>query len=148
MQEIKLIVSEIDGVITTGVDPVDELGNVLFKNFFIPDFEAINKLKAICPFVFISSDNAVSYNLTRRKNIPFYWTNKSDKLSILQQILMRYNVTSDETLYVGSKLSDIPCMQMVPVSFCTNTTLGFPTFYCKAGEGILTELYIKYFKKN
>lgn len=145
MNNIKLIVSEIDGVLTTGSDPVDELGNTVFKHFYMADFEAINKLKEKCTFVFLSSDNTINYNLCRRKNIPFYWA-KSDKGGILSSILMRYNVTAEDTLYIGSKISDIPCMRMIPVSFCTDDTLGFKSFDIIPGKGILTELYLKYFK--
>lgn len=148
MSNIKLIVSEIDGVLTKGYSPTDELGNVLFKNYYTSDFEAINKLKELgFIIVFISSDNAINYNLCRKKNIPFYWA-KADKISVLSSILMRYNVTADETIYVGSKLSDIPCMRMVPLSYCTNELLGFNSFYTKAGEGIFTELYLKLIKEN
>lgn len=142
MNNIKLIVSEVEGVITKGSSALDELGNTLFKDYYIADFEAINKLKEQGYIVvFISTDNTISYNLFRRKNIPFYWA-KTDKLAILSSILMRYNVSADETIYIGSKLSDIPCMRMIPTSFCTNPFLGFDKFISKGGEGVLTELYL------
>ncbi|MBV5347127.1 hypothetical protein JZU46_02775 [bacterium] len=145
MKNIKLIISEVDGVITTGTNPVDELGNSIFKNFYMADFEAVNKLKEDYIFAFLSSDNSVSYNFFRSRSIPFFWA-KKDKLSELSAILMRYNVTAEDTLYVGSKLSDIPCMRMIPMSFCTNRLMGFNTFDTAPGAGILTELYLKYFK--
>jgi 3-deoxy-D-manno-octulosonate 8-phosphate phosphatase KdsC-like HAD superfamily phosphatase len=147
MQNIKLVVSEIDGVLTSGKSYIDELGNVLFKDIYTADFEAINKLKTFCTFVFLSSDNHINYNLSARKNIPFYWA-KSNKLITLTSILRHYSVTSDETLYIGSKVSDIPCMQMIPNSFCTNMVLGFPVLNSNPGEGVLTELYVKYFKHS
>ncbi len=145
MNKIKLVVSEIDGIITSGQQPIDELGNTPFKNFYTGDFEAINKIKAICPFVFLSSDNKVSYNLCRNKNIPFYWARK-DKRSVLLEVMRRYNVTADDTMYIGSKLSDIPCMNMVPNSLCTSDNLGFNFLLQEPGKGVLTELYLDYFK--
>lgn len=149
MDNIKLVVSEIDGVITDGRQPIDELGNTSFKNFFTADFEAINKIKTKCPFVFISSDNSVSYNLCRNKNIPFYWAPK-DKRQVLLEILRRYNITADNTLYIGSKLSDIPCMQLIPNSFCTNAyvNFGFTPLMSAPGAGILTEIYMNYIAKE
>jgi 3-deoxy-D-manno-octulosonate 8-phosphate phosphatase KdsC-like HAD superfamily phosphatase len=145
MSNIKLVVSEIDGVITDGRQPIDELGNTSFKNFFMADFEAINKIKAKCPFVFISNDNSISYNFCRSKNIPFYWAPK-DKRQVLSEILRRYNVTADDTLYIGSKLSDIPCMRMIPNSFCTNKPdpFGFTSPSADAGQGVLIEIYLKH----
>ena len=57
---IKLIVSEIDGVITSGVSQIDNVGITLFKDFYLGDFEAINKLKSTFQFVFLSADNNVN----------------------------------------------------------------------------------------
>ena len=145
MKEIKLIVSEIDGVLTDGTSAVDNMGNILFKNIFLADFEAINKIKSNYIFVFMSSDNYVNYNLLQKKNIPFYWA-KNDKRETLLSILRHYNITVDDVLYIGSKLSDISCMTLVPTSFCTNKSVkDFKTFDTPAGYGIITELYIKYF---
>lgn len=145
MNKIKLVVSEIDGIITVGNQPIDELGNTPFKNFYMPDFEAVNKIKAVCPFVFLSSDNSVSYNLCRSKNTPFYWAPK-DKRKTLLEIMRRYNVTADDTIYVGSKISDISCMQMIPNSFCVGDfeTYGPTALTSYPGEGVLTELYLNY----
>ena len=143
---IKLVVSEVDGIITDGTQPVDELGITVFKSFYTGDFEAINEIKKTCPFVFLSSDNYISYNLMRKKNIPFYFARK-DKRSKLLEIMRRYNVTADETLYIGSKLSDIPCMNMVPTSVCTNDLLGFKYVSEMPGMGVITEVYLEYFRK-
>jgi len=146
MNKIKLVVSEVDGVITDGLQPVDELGNTSFKNFYGPDFEAINKIKSVCPFVFISSDNVVSYNLCKKKNIPFFWAQKN-KCTTLLEILRKYGVTLDDVMYIGSKISDIECMNMVPNSFTTNYLLtNYKICDMMPGSGILTELYLKYFK--
>jgi 3-deoxy-D-manno-octulosonate 8-phosphate phosphatase KdsC-like HAD superfamily phosphatase len=138
---IKLIVSEIDGVLTSGVSQIDNVGITLFKDFYLGDFEAINKLKNSLRFVFLSSDNNVNYNICSRKCIPFYWAPK-DKRTTLLEILRHYNYSAEETFYIGSSISDIPCMNMIPLSFCTNPLLGFSTFKTQAGKGVLTELYL------
>lgn len=151
MDDIKLIVSEVEGVITDGTQPIDELGNTSFKEYYTPDFEAINKLKVICPFVFLSTDNVINYNFFKRKNIPFYWA-KKDKSQVLLEIMRRYNVSADNTLYIGSKLSDISCIRMVPNSLCTNEFIvcyygsdNIKGFNCPPGKGVLTELFLDYF---
>ena len=117
IKKLKIVVSEVDGIITEGLVPYDELQNVPFKNYFMKDFEAINEIKKGFPFVFLSSDNSISYNLMRKKSIPFFWSpkNKKDKLV---EILNRYNVSPEEVLYVGSTYSDIECVQLIPLSFC------------------------------
>ena len=115
--KIKLIVSEVDGVITEGLIPYDELQNVPYKNFYMKDFEAINILKKHFIFSFLSADNAISYNLFRKKNIPFYWEPK-DKRAGLIKIMEHYNVSAEEVLFIGSTYSDLPCINMIPVSVC------------------------------
>lgn len=142
MSNIKLIVSEVDGILTDGFSSIDELGNTLFKNFFTSEFEAVNKLKKFCPVVFMSNDNAISYNMCRRKNLPFFWA-KRDKRSTLLQILRKYNVTAEDVLYIGSKLSDTKCINMIPKSVSTIDGLGVLHI---DSPYVLTKLYRAYFK--
>jgi 3-deoxy-D-manno-octulosonate 8-phosphate phosphatase KdsC-like HAD superfamily phosphatase len=117
-RKIKLIASEIDAVITDGMLPTDELGNVPFKNFYMPDFEAINMLKREFIFVFVSKDNRINYHLCQSKNIPFFY-NKSSKSKALRKAMERYSVGPEEVMYIGSTYSDLENVQMVPFSFCT-----------------------------
>ena len=117
--KVKLIVSEVDGIITEGLSPIDNMGNTLFKLYYMRDFEVINLLKKDYIFVFLSSDNNVSYNYMRSKNLPFFWA-KDDKKHALMDIMKRYRVSPEEVIYIGSLFSDIECMNMVPLSFCPN----------------------------
>jgi len=116
---IKLIVSEIDGVITNGKRVEDEMGHVLSKTYQSKDFSAINEIKKNFKFAFLSDDQHINYNMCRRKNIPFFYgKNEHEKYAKLVEILRRYSCTPDETLYIASKVSDIKCVQIIPKSFC------------------------------
>jgi 3-deoxy-D-manno-octulosonate 8-phosphate phosphatase (KDO 8-P phosphatase) len=117
LPNIKIIISEVDGVLTDGVLPMDEIGNVLFKHFCHKDFEAINELKRNFKVAFISTDNHISYNMFRRKNIPFFYDQKSKKEALLA-LLSRYSLTPDQALYLGSSYSDLECMRLIPLSLC------------------------------
>ena len=147
LNEIKLIVSEIDGVITDGTCPEDELGHILYKVYQSKDFSAINGLKKNFKFVFLSDDNHVNYNMCKRKNIPFFWArNEKEKYDKLGEILRRYSCTPDETIYIGSKISDVVCCQMIPKSFCPDDAghylkeICWAEFITKGGFGIMPEL--------
>jgi len=149
MSNIKLIVSEVDGVLTEGKVFYDELSNVPYKLFNMDDLEVINKLKCKFPIVFLSSDNKISYNFFRNKNIPFYWAKKSKK-DVFLQILRRYNVTAEEVLFVASKLSDLECACLATNTVCPNNAnllIRRKAKQLKAlkGDGVLTEIYIRYF---
>ena len=117
-ENIKVIISAVDGIITEYLSPLDELGNTLFKSYHMKDFEAINELKKAYKFVFISKDQAISYNLFRRKNIPFYYAPQSKKEKLVP-IMRKYNATPEHIIYVGCSYSDIESMKMAEVSFCT-----------------------------
>lgn len=117
VRKLKIIISEVDGVLAADDRRIDELGNVPFKTFSKKDFEAINELKKYFKVVFVSNDNAVSYNHLRRKNIPFYYDPK-DKSQAVKQILSRYEVGPEEAMYVAYSYSDLKCMQLIPFSVC------------------------------
>ncbi|RKX63575.1 MAG: hypothetical protein DRP42_07490 [Tenericutes bacterium] len=116
--KIKLIVSEIDAVITDGMIPEDELGNVPFKSYYMPDFEAVNILKQTFKFAFVSKDNRINYHMCQRRNIPFFF-DKANKNKALRAVMNRYSVGPDEVMYIGSSYSDLDNVQMIPFSFCT-----------------------------
>ncbi len=111
-KDIKIIVSAVDGVITDGFSPTDELVNTPFKNYCMRDLEAINEIKKIYKFIFISQDNSVNYNFFRRKNIPFYYAPGGDKnkKKMFVDIMKKYNVKPDNVMYIGCSYSDIECM--------------------------------------
>jgi len=149
----KIIISEVDGVITDGKRAEDELGHVLYKVYQSKDFSAINELKKNFKFVFLSDDNHINYNMCKRKNIAFYWgRNEDEKYSHLGDILRRYSCTPDEAIYIGSKISDRKCCRTVPISFCPGDAgnylkeICWAEFIANGGEGILVELL--YLLKN
>ena len=145
--EIKLIVSEIDGVLTDGTYAEDEIGNTLYKVFNQKDFSAINDLKKYYKLAFLCDDNKINYNMCQRKNIPFYWgRGEKGKYTILSDILRRYGATPDETIYIGSKISDRKCMRLIPYSMCPDDageylrSIAWAPFIAAGGKGIFTEL--------
>jgi len=121
-KNIKLIVSVIDGIITEDMCPIDELGNVPYKSFYMRDFEAINELKKYFKFVFLSSDNKVTYHLCKRKQIPFFWANRNSKfktkMDCMAEIRTKYHVSLDEILFIGYSYSDVECAQMSGACVC------------------------------
>lgn len=117
LPDIKLIVSEVDGVITDGFSGIGEVDITVFKHFYMKDFEAINNLKRYWPFVFLSSDAAISLSLCRKRNIPYYFAEK-DKCQVFTKILQRYGVLADNVVFVGATYSDVKCMAESGFSLC------------------------------
>lgn len=146
MSKLKVIISEVDGIITNGTITYDELGNVPFKNFNFKDLEVVNILRKNFKFVFVSKFQEINYNFFRRKNIPFYWAEKS-KTEAIKKIIERYSVTLDEVMYVGSSYSDVPSLRSIPFSVCPHDSVADAKEYASielpviSGEGVLCELY-------
>ena len=117
--EIDIIVSEIDGIITNGLKPLDHMNHTMFKYYYERDFEAIKELKRFFTFVFLADDPDVSYNIMRTRNIPAFFVQGNDsKLKILnEKIMSRYNMRPENLLYIGNKISDIPCMHHAEIGF-------------------------------
>lgn len=116
-ENMKIIVSEIDGIVTEHLSGIGEMDTVMFKQYYMKDFDAINQLKSNCNFIFLSSDAAISLSMCRRRNIPFYHAERSKKDTLIQ-ILRRYECTPESLLYVGCSYSDIDCMKLAEFSLC------------------------------
>lgn len=146
LHKVEIVISEVDGILTTGTFPIDELGNVPFKNFYHKDFEAINLLKRHLKVVFISADNKINYNLFRGKQIPFYHGPKNKKQALIQA-LKRYSLTPDQAIYVGSTYSDIECMRQIPLAVCPEDSvsdiknLAITVLPVYGGDGVMCYLY-------
>jgi len=118
LSNIKLVVSEVDGIITEHLVGYGELNTVMFKQFYTKDFEAINLIKKQgWRFAFLSSDASISLSLCKKRNIPFYHAERNKK-TVLINLLKRFNLTPDNILYIGNSYSDTECTQLAGVSMC------------------------------
>ena len=87
----------------------------------------------------------MNYNLCRKKNIPFFYDKKKKKALVV--IMNRYSVAPDEVLYIGNKLSDMECMQQIPLSFCPEDSPGIVknlasyVSHVYGGAGVLCDIY-------
>jgi len=144
--DIKLVVSEIDGIITEHLVGFGEMGTVLFKQFCLKDFEAINLVKKNWNFVFLSSEAAINMSLCKKKNIPFFYAERS-KRDVYKNLLHRYNLTPDNVLYIGSSYSDMACIKLSGISMCPEDAVSevknlvdyvVPVY---SGTGVLCYIY-------
>lgn len=115
LRKVRIVVSEIDGVITDGKVNIIETGLQIQKNFSIKDLEIINKIKKTHRFAFMSSNNSINYTLCAHRNIPFFWA-ETNKVATLNKILQRYGFSVDNVLYVGANPTDLEVVKYVPLS--------------------------------
>lgn len=120
MKKVKLIILDIDGVLTDGKKYYGLDGMPFAKTYCDKDFTAIKRFRGaginVC---FLSGDKKVNEEMAKNRNIDFYAArqgeNKTSYLSLLETV---YSVKKENMLYVGDDLFDKDIMQQVGFAYC------------------------------
>ena len=147
---MKLLVLDIDGVLTDGKKYYTGEGHVLCKQYNDKDFTAIKRFLAtgieVC---FLSGDNW-NKNMADSRNIKFYSgrtvSGNLSKLDILNKIMSDYNVNKNDIIYVGDDIFDIEVLSIVKEGFCPldspQDVKNVSTIINKnGGNGVVSELF-------
>tara|TARA_B110000483_G_C18145193_1_gene523124 strand:+ start:803 stop:1339 length:537 start_codon:yes stop_codon:yes gene_type:complete len=121
---MKLIILDIDGVMTDGKKFYTGDGNILCKQYNDKDFTAIKRFLALnINICFLSGDNW-NKTMADNRNINFYSgrinNGKMSKSEIFNKILEDYTLKNDEVIYVGDDIFDIEVLKIVKEGFCPN----------------------------
>jgi len=147
---IKLVVLDIDGVLTDGSKTYGIDGSVISKTYNDKDFTAIKRFRAagiaVC---FLSGDNRINEKMAANRNIDFYYSRGLDKASFVDQFTVKYNATTEEMLYIGDDLFDLSMLQAVGHPYCTADSPAIVKDACypegivprKGGENVIAALY-------
>lgn len=148
---VKLVILDIDGVLTDGTKMYDINGKCFAKKFCDSDFTAIKRLKAnglnVC---FLSGDKTINEAIAKNRSIDFYHCPKGkDKEEFLDFFSDHYSVTPTEMLYIGDDLFDIKISIAVGFAFCPNNAAYDLKSVCEpdnildaeSGQGVIKELY-------
>ena len=119
---IKLVILDVDGVMTDGIKYYDRDGKVVLKTFCDKDWTAIKRLRAIgIDVVFITGD---PYNemILKNRNLPTVVNRGEgfhrDKINFLPEVLEKYNCSYKEAAYLGDDLFDYMITKGVKYKFC------------------------------
>lgn len=117
--KIKLVILDIDGILTDGKKYYGLDGMPFAKTYCDKDFTAIKRLRgagiSVC---FLSGDNTINENMAKNRNIDFYYARGKDKAEFIPDLEKEYKISRDEMIYVGDDLFDISVMLEVGMSFC------------------------------
>ncbi len=119
----KLLILDIDGVMTSGGKYYDNDSNVVMKKFNDRDFTAIKRFKmAGVDVCFLSGDACVNESMAKSRNVDFYlsktWVEGSNKEEFLPQFESHYNVGVRDIAYVGDDFYDVGIMNKVGFAYC------------------------------
>jgi len=111
---VKLLVLDIDGVLTDGRVIYDDQGRQL-KFFDIKDGSGLTYVMRAGIKVCLISGRQSEVNLVRARELGIeeIYQDAKVKLPILQEIMARKNLKPEQVAYMGDDLIDLPCLRAV-----------------------------------
>lgn len=114
---IKLIILDVDGVLTDGKKYYDKEGTVRMKTFCDKDWTAIKRFRALGIQVIFLTGDPFNVTIANNRNIDVIVNRQNgthtDKADYLDEICSEYNVKPEEIVFVGDDIFDIKLMQKV-----------------------------------
>ena len=147
---IKLIILDIDGVLTDGRKYYGIDGMPFAKTYCDKDFTAIKRLKGaginVC---FLSGDTRVNQAMAKNRNIDFYSARGKDKAEFISLFEDTYKAGREDMLYIGDDLFDKSMLEIVghpycPMDACRDIRIvcGYENIVPKnGGDNVICELY-------
>jgi len=148
---IKLLIIDVDGVLTDGRKVYDKSHKVLSKRYLCKDFTAIKRFVAAgIKVVMLSGDN-FNKEMAQKRNIDFYCTRdlnlSLDKSQFLQIFEEKYSVPIENMAFVGDDYFDLTIIKKLDYTFCPSDSPKIIKDECEVvlksagGDGVVVELY-------
>ena len=149
--KIKLLILDIDGVLTDGTKVYTEKHEPVYKRFRCKDFTAIKRFIAAGVQVIMLSGDNWNAEMARQRNIPFYCTRGSDlgldKSVYLSHLESTYDVKKENMAFVGDDYFDLSMFKTLFWTFAPSDSPRIIRQNClyllksKGGQGVVQELY-------
>jgi len=112
--EVKLLVMDVDGVLTDGAMYYSESGDEL-KKFTTIDGMGISFLHnaGIATALITGEKTSLITRRSRKLSIDYVFQGVTDKLSVLNKLIQTLGITNNETGYIGDDLNDLEVMNNV-----------------------------------
>jgi 3-deoxy-D-manno-octulosonate 8-phosphate phosphatase (KDO 8-P phosphatase) len=156
--KIKLLILDVDGVLTDGTKVYDQNHNPVYKTYRCKDFTAIKRFIAAGVQVVMLSGDAWNREMAEKRNIPFYCTRGNDlsldKSRHISYLESEYGVKKDNMAFVGDDYFDLSMFKTLFWSFSPADApqiIKDNSLYVlnsKGGEGVIVELYDFLVAKN
>ena len=110
MKKIQLLLLDVDGTLTTGEVTYTQNGEEL-KSFNIKDGLALsvwNKQLGRKSAIITGRESSIVQRRAKELGIEFVYMGVSDKGAVVQELLAKLNLASDEVACIGDDLNDLP----------------------------------------
>lgn len=146
-RKIKLLLSDVDGVLTDGGMYYSRTGESL-KKFNTRDGMAVKLLRNIgIPVIFITQEQSViSRKRINKVKATAIYSGITKKEDVLPKILKKFNIRKDEVAYIGDDINDLAIMKKVGFrtapSDCEESIYNISDYVCtkNGGEGAFREV--------
>jgi len=144
----KIIIFDIDGVLTDGTVQVDEKGHE-YKSFLLNDIDALNQLvRDGYAIAAITGEDTPHVDYFYRK-VPwkYFMRGCKNKLEAIKKIMANEKCLLDELAYIGDGLYDVPVLEYVSKSICPANAVTAAKNVARihlhsfGGHGCVVELY-------
>jgi YrbI family 3-deoxy-D-manno-octulosonate 8-phosphate phosphatase len=151
---IKLVLIDIDGVLTDGKITVDSIGNE-YKTINIRDIDAVFEMKRQKLQVGLITGEATPITLIYKERFKpdFFYAGCKNKPEALREILSQTGLSAEQACYVGDGKYDIPMMKLVKISACPSDAISEVKALAgihlstRGGDGCVWEL-LEWINKN
>lgn len=144
---IKLLATDVDGVLTDGGMYYSEHGDEL-KKFNTRDGKGIELLRqAGIKVVFITSENAQLVKRRAEKlKVDALYQGVRDKAAVIQELTAKYGIYTQEITYIGDDINDLAALQAVGLGVTVadglpeNKDVADYVTQTRGGEGAVREV--------
>jgi len=159
--KVKLLLLDVDGVLTSGYKTYSETGLCTHKEFADIDFTAIKRFKASGVHVaLLSGDEFINKSIASNRNLPFWFTRGKPKSEFFDEVYSYFNINlSTISAFVGDDIFDLCAMKASTIPVCPANSCIDVQKYCSneenginlvrnGGKGCIDELYYYYVNSN
>ncbi len=144
--KIKLLLTDVDGVLTDGGVYYSEQGEVM-KRFSIRDGMGVERLRnqQVETGIITGEMSGSVAKRAEKLQITELHLGVKDKLGKLKEIMERKKLTADQIAFIGDDVNDIEIMQSVGISACPSDAMMMVkaiaqiVFVHKGGHGVFRE---------
>ena len=146
-KKIKLVLTDVDGVLTDGGMYYTKDGDYM-KKFFVRDGMGVTllKKKGIPTIIVTKEKNIVTKKWSNNMNIEKLYWGIIKKEVILNKVCKDYKIKSQEVAYIGDDINDIELLKLVGLSATPSDALDSVINMCdytcshSSGNGAFREL--------
>ena len=147
LKSIKILLTDVDGVLTDGGMYYTPTGDTM-KKFFARDGMGVTLLKKSgIPTIIVTKEKTKMVKIWAKKmNINHVYDGILQKEKIIKEICKKYSVTSSQIAYIGDDINDLELLKRVGFSATPNDGIldaqKIVDYVCKkkGGDGVLREV--------